>query len=369
MEHAGIGRYVTNLINQIESQKLDDEYLILLRKKYFKSLEFQNEHLKKILVDYPHYSIKEQIFLPVILFKLKPNLVHFLHFNLPFFYFGKYVVTIHDLIKHTSRGIETTTRQPWLYWIKYLGYKIIFWKAVNGAKIIIVPSETVKEELTGTYKLPANRVIVAYEGVDKKFKIPLHQPADKFLISNEVLNKYRIKRPFVIYVGSVYPHKNIERLIRAIKVIDKPRITLIISCSRSIFLERIERKIQELEAENFVISAGFIPDEDLVYLYSQAEAFVWPTLSEGFGLPGLEAMSAGCPVICSDIPVLREIYEEATVYFNPLNIQDIAEKIKEVVNYKPTERRVLVEKGNELVKRYSWEKMARKTLDIYKKSP
>jgi len=139
---------------------------------------------------------------------------------------------------------------------------------------------------------------------------------------------------------------------------------LVIVCARNVFSERLRNKVVQMEAQEFVNLAGFVPDEDLAVLYRQAEAFVFPTLSEGFGLPGLEAMEAGCPVICSNIPVLREVYGEAAVYFNPLDTKDIAKKILEVMGQKD-KRDNLREEREKQVRKYSWSKMAKETLSVY----
>ena len=146
-----------------------NDYVILLRKKYFDLLKLPG-NWKKILADIPHYSLLEQFKLPILIYKEKPDLVHFPHFNIPVLYFGKFIVTIHDLIKHTSKGNETTTRDPWLYWIKYFGYKIVFGQAVRRAAKIIVPSNFVKESLSKEYGIPANKIEVTYEGVEDEFQ-------------------------------------------------------------------------------------------------------------------------------------------------------------------------------------------------------
>jgi glycosyltransferase involved in cell wall biosynthesis len=117
-------------------------------------------------------------------------------------------------------------------------------------------------------------------------------------------------------------------------------------------------------AQAFVKFVGFVPDDDLSILYKEAEAFVFPTLSEGFGLPGLEAMSAGCPVVCSNIAVLKEVYGEAAIYFDPLSTEDMAKKITEVINDRDR-REHLAEKGKKQVEKYSWSKMAREILKVY----
>ena len=365
LEHTGIGRYIINLINQIDKisfQSEDkNEYIILLRKKYFDSLAFKNKNIKKVLADYSHYSFKEQFLLPFQLFLLKPNVVHFPHFNVPFLWFGKYVVTIHDLIKHQSRGIKTTTHNPFIYWLKHIFYLFIVYSAVKRAKKVITPSKWWKNELIKIYNLTQDKVVVTYEGVDDKFKFKKES-------SSNVLDKFKIKKPFVIYTGSLYPHKNADRLLGAIIRINrekKIKLNLVLVCARNFFLKRFEKKVKDKKAESLVKLVGFVDDKDLVALYKEAEAFVFPSLLEGFGLTGLEAMSLGLPTICSSASCLPEVYGQAVAYFDPLDINDMVEKIIQVVSDDDF-KKCLTKAGFEKVKEYSWQKMAKETLMIYK---
>ncbi len=164
LENAGLGRYTMNLINELQKLNSKNEYLVLLRKKYFNQLNLAS-NWKKILADINHYSLDEQTKLPKIINNLKPDLVHFLHFNIPIFYNGKFVVTIHDLLMHKQRGLEATTLTPSRYFLKRLGYKFIFGKAVKKAVKVIVPSQSVKDEVCYYYKLNPEKVIVTYEGI------------------------------------------------------------------------------------------------------------------------------------------------------------------------------------------------------------
>ena len=164
LENAGLGRYVINLISELQKIDINNEYFVLLRRRYFNRLKFKN-NWKKVLVDINHYSLKEQIKLPKIIKDLKPDLVHFLHFNVPVFYNGEFIVTIHDLLMHKQKGLEATTLTPSRYFIKRLGYKFIFGSAVKKAARIIVPSQAVKDEVCYYYKLSPEKVIVTYEGV------------------------------------------------------------------------------------------------------------------------------------------------------------------------------------------------------------
>jgi glycosyltransferase involved in cell wall biosynthesis len=241
LEHAGIGRYIEQLVNQLILLDGNNDYVILLRKKYFDLLQLPKKW-KKILADIPHYSLSEQVKLPQILYKEKADLVHFPHFNIPIFYFGKFVITIHDLIKHTSKGKETTTRDPWFYWLKYFGYKLVFSQAVKRAVKIIVPSKFVRDDLAKEYGLSVDKIIFTYEGVSEEFQ---KTKIDKSKVES-ILNKYEITEPYFIYTGSVYPHKNIDRLIEAFKNINETRkVFLTIVCSRNVFWEKLKKKITD----------------------------------------------------------------------------------------------------------------------------
>ncbi len=164
LENAGLGRYAINLIEELQKLKDNNKYIVLLRKKYFNRLNFKNNNWSKVLADVKHYSLKEQIILPAIIRKIKPDLVHFLHFNVPVFYQGKYVVTIHDLLMHKQKGLEATTLTPSRYFLKRLGYKFVFAKAVKKALKIIVPSQAVKDEVCYYYSIDPDKVVVTYEG-------------------------------------------------------------------------------------------------------------------------------------------------------------------------------------------------------------
>lgn len=356
LKHAGIGRYVESLLGELQKQETKNQYLVFGSKKDLSFLWAKNFQVVEAKI--PHYSLKEQLLFPFLLSKKKVDLMHFPHFNVPFFYSGQFVVTIHDLIKHHSKGAETTTRASFVYWLKYLAYRIIFWRTVKKAAKILVPSQFVKDELVQAYGLSPAKVVVTYEGVGEKLQ------TKKSLTKRQkakILEHYQVKSPFLLYVGSVYPHKNIERLIKAVLSL---KTNLVIVCGRSVFWERLRKKIKELGAGDRVVLAGFVPDEDLAAFYQEAQAFVFPSLSEGFGLPGLEAMSQGALVLASDIPVFREVYGQAAAYFNPFSAQQMVETIKKVTQ-DSKQKQKLIKKAESQVKKYSWTNMAKETLAVY----
>jgi len=161
-KHTGNGRYTMNLLTNLAKIDDKDHYIILLRKEEFKTLVFPSNWVK-ILADFKHYSFEEQFKLPIIIWRCKPDIVHFPHFNVPLLYFGKYIVTIHDLIMHKFTGGEATTRPFPIYQIWRLGYYLAFAKAIYGSIKIIVPSNAVKGEIVDYYKINPKKVEVTYE--------------------------------------------------------------------------------------------------------------------------------------------------------------------------------------------------------------
>lgn len=355
LENAGIGRYAINLISELCKIDSKNEYVLLLRKKYFDSLTLPR-NWKKVLADIDHYSFEEQIKLPAIIKAQKPDLVHFLHFNVPVFYKDKYIVTIHDLLMHTQKGLTATTLPAPLYLVKRVGYRTVFDAAVRNSKLIIVPSKTIKSELQDFYNIEDKKIAVTYEGLDKKIEE----------------SKLKIDKPYFLYTGNAYPHKNLDNLIKAVKLLNtkyNQSVNLAISSARNIFTQRLEKSIKKQNAEKYVKLLGFVPDEKLGYLYKNSVAFIFPSLSEGFGLPGLEAISSGTLLIASDIKVFNEIYGESALYFDPRNIESMASAMQKVLTMNKPERDKKIKSAQKFVKKYSWAKMARETLSIYKSIP
>lgn len=174
---------------------------------------------------------------------------------------------------------------------------------------------------------------------------------------------------YFIYTGNAYPHKNLSNLINAIVLLNKDReekIFLKISSSRNIFTKRLEALIEKNKAQGYVQLLGYVPDEEIDNLYARSVAFVFPTLSEGFGLPPMEAINAGTLAVVSDIPVLKEVYSNSVTYFDPNDVGSIAQALERTLEFTLAQRSKMISKSQEFIKRYSWEKMARQTLDLYK---
>lgn len=359
VKHAGIGRYTEELIKNLQIIDRENNYVLFCRMEDLDKIPGA-PRWKKVIADIPHYSIREQIELPGIFSKEKLDLLHVPHFNVPILYRGKFIATIHDVLWHEFRGVDATTLPAPLYLIKHLGYRFVVNNTLHRAVKIITPTNTIKKNLIEKFSILPERIVVTYEGSPTHFHISIYE-------SKKVLEKYQIKKPYILYVGSLYPHKNVESIVRALKEM-KEGLTLVIVSSRNVFTERFIEFVKKEGARKLVKFLGYVPDKELAVLYKNAEAFVFPTLSEGFGLPGLEAMTAGTPVLCSDIPVLREVYGDAALYFNPKDANDIANKIQQILTGGDLTRSVLVKAGEKRIKQFSWREMAEETLQVYNKA-
>lgn len=361
LEHAGLGRYTINLINELAKQDSKNRYVVLLRKRYFHRLKLP-DNWKKVLADFRHYSPSEQVRLSRVISDQNPDLVHFFHFNLPVIYKGKFVVTIHDLTMH-RQGKEATSLPLPIYYAKRIPYRCVFRKAVKSSEKIIVPSKAVKKDVVDYYRIDPNKVRVVYEGIEDKISKQTTIP------SFRALAKYGLERnKYFIYVGNAYPHKNLERVIEATTFINKRRekkIIFAIISARNVFTNRLKGVIEKLGAKKQVKLLGFVPDEELRILLKGSIAFVYPSLSEGFGLQGLESITAGTLVLASDIPVFREIYKKWALYFNPYDFSSIARVMENALEMDTKEREKIIKKGQKFIKSYSWSKMAKQTLRVY----
>jgi len=347
-QQSGIGRYIRNLITHLQILDKENEYFILHCKEDFNSLKYQN-NFHKILADFPWYGVKEQIRLPQMLDSVKPNLVHFPHFNVPFFYNGKFVVTIHDLIHQHFSMERATTHGPIIYKIKQAGYKIVLKNALSKSSKILVPSNFVKGQLTENWKISGEKIVVTPEAVDDR--LPGTKATKKFDF------------PFIFYVGNAHPHKNVEGLIKAYLILKEKYKTLklVLAGADHYFWQKIKKEYSYQD----IIYTGKISDEELVAMYRNAAAFVLPSFEEGFGIPILEAMACGCPVVSSNAGSLPEIGRDACLYFDPFDTNNMVEKISEILDDEKLRLR-LIEKGLKRHKSFSWKTLAQKTLEVYR---
>lgn len=358
-QESGIGRYIRNLLNNLKKLDERNEYFILHLKSDYDRLVYHN-NFHKVAADFRWYGLDEQIKIPRLLNKLKPDLVHFPHFNVPIFYKGKFIVTIHDLIHQHFRMDRATRLNPLTYKLKQLGYNKVFQNAIAKSVKILVPSNYVKNLLIDKWKIQSKKIVVTYEAVDDK--IPTAVAKMSTAEGKKILKKLNIKQPYIFYVGNAHPHKNAEGLIKAfLKLREKyPDLKLVLSGYDHYFWQRLRRE----NSYEGIIYTGYVDDEQLVALYKNAFLFVQPSFEEGFGIPLLEAMALGCPVVSSNAGSLQEVGGNGAIYFNPYDLGDMGDKVDRVINDKNL-RNKLIEKGQKRAKLFSWKKLAEQTLKVY----
>lgn len=360
---AGPGRYAACLVRELEKIDTKNKYFIFLTSRGFKDYTPSNKNFTKVLADYRWYSLAEQFKYPKLLYKYKLDLLHFAQFNMPLLYLKPFTVTIHDMILHDYPIKKGGFKNKFLYPVKRLGYLAIFWWAAKASKAIVVPSKDAKTDLTSRLRVPADRITVTYEGFDNSLKSKILGPDFK------VLEKYNIKSPYILFVGSMYPHKNLERLVEAFAKLNS-KMNLVLVGKESFFSQRLRQKVEKLGLNNLVLfpglkaKDGYVPDEDLPHFYKNAAAFVFPSLKEGFGIPPLEAMAFSIPIAASNLSCVPEICGDAALYFDPKNPSDIANKIEEILTNEKL-RKELIAKGKTNLKRFSWTDMAKKTLSVF----
>lgn len=352
-KHTGLGRYTKNLL--VALKKLPDftkyKFTLLVYPELLSEISTDlKDSYRYVPTTLKHYSLLEQIFLPVLLSKLKPDLVHFTHLDKPIFYLRPSIVTVHDLIRHFSRGKDTTTHHSFFYQIKYYGY-LFMTKVVFLTSHLIVPSNYWRNFIIDKYNFPENKITTTYEAVDPEF------------MDGSSTAGPAAPQNYIIYTGNLYPHKNINVIIEALQSL--PGLKLKIICARSVFQDRLEKLISRNKLQDQVEFLGFVADHQFKQIYSHALALVHPSLIEGFSLTGLEAMAMNCPVISSNSSCMPEIYGDSVLYFDPHEPRELVEKIQLLQNT-PSLRSKLIELGRKQIKKYSWTKTAQKTFASYR---
>lgn len=345
------GRYVERLLHylQIADNDLSHRYLVLLKPRDMETWEPSSKRFTKIACPYKEFTFAEQIGLLIQLVRMQPDLVHFSYAQQPILYQGKVVTTMHDL---TTLRFENPAKNPLIFGLKQEIYRWVNYIAAHKSKAVIVPSEYVKDDVARAMRANSRKITVTYEAGDTINAKPVAMTdlADK---------------QFIMYVGRPQPHKNLTRLIEAYSLLKQtmPDLHLVLAGKEDSLFKRHQRAVEQLGVPD-VHFTGFVSDGQLRWLYEQCAAYVFPSLSEGFGLPGLEAMAHGAPVVSSNATCLPEIYGDAARYFDPLDVEAMAAAIKTVLT-KPDLRKDLVRAGHKQVAKYSWTRMAEQTLAIY----
>ena len=344
------GRYISNLVQYLEVLDQEHAYVVLLKPHDLESWEPQNSLFQKLASPYKEFGFSEQFGFKRQLKKMKADLVHFGMTQQPVLYRGKTITTVHDL---TTARFTNPAKNRLTFFFKQRIYRRVIKRVVKQSSLVLVPSGFVKNDLAQFAHISPAKIVVTNEAADKINEAP---SAIESLVGQQ----------FIMYVGRATPHKNLERLVEAFTYIQTQHhdLVLVLAGKKDFNYRKIEKKVHKKSIKN-VLFTDFVSEGQLRWLYENCEAYVFPSLSEGFGLPGLEAMLHGAPVISSNATCLPEIYGDAAYYFDPLNTQSIASALNAVLINRNL-RLELVDKGRLQVGQYSWQRTAEQTLQAYK---
>lgn len=357
----GIGRYAINLIRSMAKILVNEQWIEIV---LFAGPRTQIDFLvpDNILVSNRIRKIKSSLvrsflFFPIILPEEKIDVFHGLdHVSLPFFNKrGKLVITIHDIITFIFPEFFTWKHR------KIVNFMLP--KMLARADKLIADSHSTKNDLSQFFKIDDKKITVIHLGLEERFKIVSFQEIEK------IRKKYHIKDDYILFVGVLEPRKNIVSILGALSILKQTGKLrgrkLVVAGKTGWLFKEIFKKVQESKLEKDVIFTGFVNEEDLPALYSGALFSVFPSLYEGFGLPVLEAMGCGTPVITSKVSSLPEVVGDAAILVDPMNIEELAWRM-EMLCESSDLREELGKKGLERSKLFSWEKTAQKTLEVYK---
>jgi glycosyltransferase involved in cell wall biosynthesis len=359
------GRYIDKLIEYLH--KLPEvheifEVTVLAkahRLSYFTDIA---PTFQAIETKFEEFTFAEQMGFKKQIESLQPDLVHFPAVQQPVWLAAhpasnpgqrsRVVTTMQDL---TTLRFRNPAKNPIVFTLKLQVYKWVNQRVARQSDALITPTEFVRQDVASYCHISPDPITVTWEAADD-----LPKPAVQ-------VDGLSSATPFIMYTGRPTPHKNLERLIQAFASLhDKhPDLQLVLVGKQDANYRRIAANVAKQGIANITFT-GFVSDQQLRWLYEHCRAYVMPSLSEGFSLTGIEAMRHGAPVVSSNATCLPEVHGDAALYFDPLDISDMASKINQVITDEKL-RRELIAKGAINIKRFSWQKMAEQTFKVYQR--
>ena len=351
----GIGTYVRNLVTGLARQSDDAQYVLLCRPDDLDFVRMLGPRFEAVVDRSGNYSAREQITVPLALRRSRVDLFHAPHYVVPPFTSCPYVVTIHDCI-HLRFPQYLPNRAAYYY------ARGMMTMAARRALRVLTVSEASKDDILHFLRVPAEKVEVIYNALDERLESPptpeeIGRVRDRFLLTDR----------FVLYTGNIKPHKNVDRLIEAFSILRRrgfEDVKLLSIGDESSKYQNLRRMVHRFQLHQKVRFLGFVPDATLSALYRLASVFVFPSLYEGFGLPPLEAMAAGAPVITSNVSSLPEVVGDAALLIDPMDAGAIAEAMARVLTDEAL-RASLIARGHERVKAFSWTRSVARIREVY----
>jgi|SRR5579864_2886869 len=351
--NTGIGRWLENMVFHLNQVKANHRLTVLVNSDS-QTIRGFSASTKTMLVSAPIYSIREQFTLPLELLASRPDVTHYPNFNIPLADWTRSVVTLCDLIYYLFPAACPSR-------IAHQYARFMTHTAARKARKIVTISEYSKRDLVNYLDIREDKVVVIYPAVDRNIFTP-QQCICKIAALKQ---KFGIDRPYIFYTGNHDPRKNLHTLFEAYRRIPQQKdFQLVIGGAVDSRRESLYSEIADLRAKKDVLFCGSIAEADLPLMYAGAELFVFPSKYEGFGLPPLEALACGVPVVCSSAASLPEVVGDAALLFSPENVDELV-SVMDAVLTSPTLAADLRRKGLIRIGRFSWESAARQLLQVY----
>jgi glycosyltransferase involved in cell wall biosynthesis len=351
----GIGTYVRNLLRHLSRLDHTTEYVVLCREQDASITSDLGENFRAVTEASPAYSVREQLRVPLDLRRERVDLFHAPHYVLPPLTPCKSIVTIHDCI-HLRFPQYLPNRLAYAY------ARTSLWVATHRSNRVLTVSEASKRDILRYFSVPPSKIDVIHNAIDERFgETPTEEEVAR------VRERYQLEDRFVLYAGNIKPHKNLERLIEAFHTLRKgpfEEVKLLIIGDEISKYATLRRAVHKYKLHKHVRFFGFVPDKTLAILYRLAGVFVFPSLYEGFGLPPLEAMASGTPVITSNVSSLPEVVGDAAFLIDPYEADAIADAMRRVLS-EPALRADLRARGLRRVREFSWERSVARVREIY----
>ena len=359
----GVGTYIRNVVRALGRLDLENDYFLIGPQEKTTEMGPLPPNFRAVALLEPDTTLKGYLGYRAIVTRLRCNVVHIPHlFWVPRHFSAPYIITVHDVLEHMSgaRGLSGIRRS--------LHFQLTQ-RALKGAARIFAVSKFTKSEIEKLFGIPPSRIEVIYNAIDERFLHGHASEADRQLLAE----RYQINYPFLLYAGRISPHKNVVRIIEAFSALKAelekegryPDLKLIIIGDELSKHPDLRRTVVRGGVQNDVRFLGFVPIDVLRIFYDAAKLFVFPSLYEGFGLPPLEAMAHGTPVLASNTSSLPEVVGNAAVLVNPENVFEIMRALHRVLVDQGL-REKLKRRCYEQVKRFSWDISARQVLRAYK---
>jgi glycosyltransferase involved in cell wall biosynthesis len=351
----GIGTYIRNVLRQLARLDRQTEFVLLCRPEDRETLASLGENFRPVAETAGNYSVAEQVRVPLALRREGVTLFHAPHYVLPPLVRCKSVVTIHDCI-HLMFPQYLPGRAALAYARASIGL------AARRATRIITVSESSKRDIVHFVNAKANKIDVIYNAYDERFGV---EPREEDVV--RVRERFQLHDEFVLYAGNVKPHKNLERLIQAFDIVRQrglDHLKLVIIGDEVSKYASLRRAVHRHQLHKYVRFLGYLPEETLAVMYRLAGVFVFPSLYEGFGLPPLEAMASGTPVVTSNVSSLPEVAGDAALLIDPYDPNAIADGIYRVLTDERV-RRDLRRRGLDRARQFSWEASVKRIREIY----